>query len=107
MKLTDSIAEWPDLRNGAPDPLAIPPGGPPLFPVRPLLGKQSGFTTIDLAAGIERDTWSLEFFIKNLTDTTGDLYRFTECATQICGHETYIVPLTPRQFGLRYSQKFD
>jgi len=60
-----------------------------------------------LSTGIERDTWSLEFFIKNVTDTTGDLYRFTECATQVCGHETYIVPLTPRQFGLRYSQKFD
>jgi iron complex outermembrane recepter protein len=100
-------SEWPDLRNAAPDPLIPDPPKPVLDPIRPLLGKQHGFTTIDLSSGVERDAWSLEFFIKNITDTRGDLYRFTECATQVCGNETYRVPITPRLFGLRYSQKFD
>jgi len=96
-------SEWPDLRNGAPDPLI----GGQFDPVRSLLGKQSGFTILNLSTGVERDNWSLEFFIKNVTDTTGDLYKFTECATQVCGHEPYIVPVTPRMFGLQYSMKFD
>jgi iron complex outermembrane receptor protein len=98
-------SQWSDLRTRAADPLMF---NPPLGdPIRALLGHQHGFTQLDLATGLRSDVWSLEFFVKNVTDTRGDLYRFSECATQVCGHEHYQVPIEPRLIGIRFGQRFD
>lgn len=96
-------SQWSDLRTSAADPLFTSQ----LDPVRALLGHQHAFAQLDLSTGLTTDAWSAEFFVKNVTDTRGDLYRFSECATQVCAHEKYIVPITPRMFGIRFGQKFD
>src|SRR5262249_30618405 len=113
-------SQWSDLRTIAADPFCtpdnIPPGGscgrldglgPVLDPIRGLLGHQHGFMQLDLATGLRTDAWSLEVFVKNVTDTRGDLYRFSECSTQVCGHQTYQVPIQPRTIGIRFGQRFD
>jgi outer membrane receptor protein involved in Fe transport len=110
-------SQWSDLRTISADPLCIPTSPPlvpapscpvgPIDPIRALLGHQHGFTQLDLSTGVRTDTWSAEFFVKNVTDTRGDLYRFTECTTQVCGHEPYIVPTQPRLIGIRFGQRFD
>ena len=94
-------ASWPDLRVNAPNPVTGDFG-----PLRALLGKQRAFANVDFTTGIETDQWALELSILNAFDERDDLYRYAECTTQICGAEPYIATNTPREIGLRFSQKF-
>jgi hypothetical protein len=104
-----------DLRTIAADPLCTPAniaacgvdGQGTTEKIRMLLGHQHSFTQLDLSTGVRSDTWTAEFFVKNVTDTRGDLYRFAECTTQVCGNEHYQVPIVPRMFGIRFGQRFD
>ncbi|HEY2069974.1 MAG TPA: TonB-dependent receptor [Rhizomicrobium sp.] len=73
---------------------------------RSLLGKNKPFTTFDFTTGLERDDWSIEFFIQNLTDERGELGRYAECTPGTCGSEPYILPTQPRTIGLTFSKKF-
>ena len=102
-------SQWSDLRDTAQDPLFPQTVQTTPDPIRALLGHQHGFATLDISIGLQDPTsnWSLELYANNITDARGDLYRFGECSTQVCGHETYIVPTTPRLFGIRFGQKFD
>lgn len=83
---TDS---WPDLRN-----------------LRYLMGKMPGFGTFDFTMGISRDNWTLELSIQNVFDERGQLYRYAECTTQVCGYEPYEIVTPPRTIGLTFGQKF-
>lgn len=83
-----------------------------------ILGRLDAYTTLDLSAGIGKDNWSLDFYLRNATDERGELTRFTQCAETICGNpdrvavpgytngQIYTVPNQPRMFGVRFSQKF-
>ncbi|MDE2184800.1 MAG: TonB-dependent receptor [Alphaproteobacteria bacterium] len=82
-------SSWPDLRN-----------------VRTLLGQMPGYTTIDLTGGIGRGNWSLELSIQNVFDARGQVYRYAECTTQVCGYEPYVIVTQPRTIGLTFGQKF-
>lgn len=73
---------------------------------RALLGKNDAFTTVDLTAGIDRDNWSLELYVKNVGDTLGQLGRYAECTPGTCGFEPYLLVTQPRTVGLTFSQKF-
>ena len=73
---------------------------------RNIVGKQGAYELLDLTAGIENDRISVELYVKNAFDGRGDIYRYAECATQVCGAETYRVVYTPRTIGLRFGQKF-
>jgi len=92
---------WADLRVQAPNPVTGVE-----YPIRAALGKQSGFATADFTVGVERDSWHAEIFVENAFNTLADLYTYAECTTQVCGHEPYIVPNTPRMIGIRFGQKF-
>lgn len=94
-------SSWPDLRVQA-----ISPATGLETPVRSLLGKMPQFATFDLSFGIERGNWSAEFSVQNVFDERGQLYRFAECTTQVCGNEPYIIPTQPRLIGLKIGQKF-
>jgi len=59
-----------------------------------------------LTVGIETDKWALDLSLLNAFDERDDLYRYAECTTQICSAEPYIATNTPREIGLRFSQKF-
>jgi outer membrane receptor protein involved in Fe transport len=73
---------------------------------REILGKQKGFTTADLSAGIVFGDWRAEAYIVNVFDERGDLLHFTQCAEAVCGGKVYVVPTQPRTFGLKVGRKF-
>ena len=71
------------------------------------LGVQPGYTTLDLSAGIDEKTYSLEIFAKNITNETVQLYRYAECTPQTCAPYTVYAGLgQPRLIGIKYGQKF-
>lgn len=69
-----------------------------------LTGELKGFTNIDLALGTQWDSWTAEFYIRNLTDERDQLSRYQECGS--CYQRPYIVTNTPRTIGLRLGSKF-
>jgi outer membrane receptor protein involved in Fe transport len=106
---------WADMRVNQPfgDNPATP-GLPYLFNVREILGKQKGYGTADFTAGLARDNWTVELFVKNAFDVRGDVTRYAECAEPVCGSSgvpggpgrIYVVPNRPRLIGVRFGQKF-
>jgi outer membrane receptor protein involved in Fe transport len=74
------------------------------------LGPQRPYTSLDLSAGVTRGDFSLGVFIKNIYDERGEVYRYSECAAAVCSNKTngvtYIVPIQPRAFGIKFAQKF-
>ena len=70
-------------------------------------------TVLDLTAGIGRNSWFLELFVKNATDEDAPLYIGQECAiiafvpgVPACGQQTYGLRRQPITFGLKFSQEF-
>ncbi|HEY1961752.1 MAG TPA: TonB-dependent receptor [Rhizomicrobium sp.] len=94
--LVHESGRWADLRK-------VDASGDP---VRTLLGQVQPFTTVDLTAGVERDSWSAELALLNVFDATAEQGRYAECTTQVCGFQPYILPARPRTVALTFSQKF-
>jgi len=69
-------------------------------------GNLDAYTQVDLAAGIRRGNWSVDFFLKNVFDEHAELSRFAQCATDTCGFQPYTVHGAQRSFGVRFSQDF-
>ena len=68
-------------------------------------------TVLDLTAGIGRNSWLLELFVKNATDEDAPLYIGQECAiiavpVPACGQQTYGLRRQPMTVGLKFSQEF-
>jgi outer membrane receptor protein involved in Fe transport len=77
------------------------------------LGTQDAYTLLDMSFGIQKETWSAELFVDNLTDERAHLYRYSECSVAICAAPDgpgsgiiYSVINRPRTIGLKFSQKF-
>ena len=68
------------------------------------LGRLLDYGTVNLAVGIEWDSFNLELFASNLFDERGQASRFVQCGQ--CYQRPYIVPITPRTIGLRAGSKF-
>ena len=83
-------SSWADLRSAE----------------RQILGRQKAYGSFDVATGIERNGLTIELFGKNIFDRRGQVYRSSECAASVCGAETYVVPILPREIGIRVGQKF-
>ncbi|MBU6297720.1 MAG: TonB-dependent receptor [Alphaproteobacteria bacterium] len=88
--LVHQSGTWPDLRIAE----------------RTLLGQSRAYTMFDFTTGVERDNWTLELYVKNLTDERAQLGRYAECTPGVCGYETYILTSQPRTIGLTFGQKF-
>ena len=71
-----------------------------------ILGVASLLSMFSLTAGIAKDNWSFEILVKNAFDALGDTFRYSECATSVCGVQTYITPVVPRTIGVKFGQKF-
>lgn len=67
-------------------------------------GRLPAFAQVNLAIGAEWSTYSIEAFVRNLADERGQLSRFVQCGA--CTQRPYIVPNTPRTFGVRAGAKF-
>ena len=82
-------AEWADMRIAQ----------------RESLGQQPAFGALDLSFGLAKNNLTGDFFVDNLFDKRGELYRFTQCGS--CSIvANYVVPTQPRTVGLRIGQKF-
>ena len=86
---------------------------------RDILGKMDSYWLTDINLGVERENYSLEFYVRNITDERAEMYRFVQCLETICGRQDYTAgggPLLegdrytgrnqPRTFGLRWAQRF-
>ena len=71
-----------------------------------VFGNLSAYTELDLSAGIGKNNWSFDFYVKNATDERSELSRFAQCSTDICGFQPYTINGVPRTFGIRFSQEF-
>jgi outer membrane receptor protein involved in Fe transport len=71
-----------------------------------ILGDQPSYEIVDFSAGISRGTYSVELFANNVFDERTVLYRYVQCAEDICGEQPYIATTPPRTIGLKFSQKF-
>jgi outer membrane receptor protein involved in Fe transport len=76
------------------------------------LGNMPAYTTLDFALGVERNGLGLELFVKNATDSLGQLSRATPCNTCVAEGPglpppaVYVYPITPRLIGIKLSKKF-
>ena len=87
------------------------------------LGTMPAYMVFDLSAGIGKDNWTLNLYVKNLFDKNTEFGRYTLCATAICGNQNpsvniypapaeyangqvYTVAGQPRTIGIRFSQEF-
>lgn len=73
------------------------------------------YALVDLAAGVARDPWSAELYVKNLFDARGQLSKSIQCLETTCGDpdgltaiggKIYTVVSRPRTIGLRFGYKF-
>jgi iron complex outermembrane recepter protein len=71
-----------------------------------LYGDIPSSTFLDLTFGVQKDKYSVEFFVANATDESAPLYLTSECTPQVCGGQTYGVQNRPRTIGIRFSQDF-
>ncbi|MDP3747139.1 MAG: TonB-dependent receptor [Phenylobacterium sp.] len=72
---------------------------------RAVVGKISSYTTVDLTTGLEKGSWRVEAYVKNLFDEDGELNRFVQCNTSVCSR-VYTIPIRPRTIGFRFGQSF-
>ena len=70
-----------------------------------LLGPTGSFATFDLSTGLAKDSWSLEFFVKNLFDSRGVLSVNVDCAVSICAPYPLNYDTKPRLVGIKLSDK--
>jgi len=73
---------------------------------RAITGVRNGYQLVDLSAGVVKDVWTFELFSKNVFDATPDLYRYAQCATQVCGGKLYTYTTQPRTVGFRIGRRF-
>jgi iron complex outermembrane receptor protein len=71
-------------------------------------GNTPPFTTVDLSAGTGLNNWHLEAFIENAFDKRGELGKNSECNDQVhyCLLNAHVYTVKPRQFGIKFGQKF-
>ncbi len=72
---------------------------------RAVVGKISSYTTVDVTTGLERGSWRVEAYVKNLFDEDGALNKFVQCNAAVCSR-VYTIPIRPRTIGFRFGQSF-
>ncbi|MDZ4814269.1 MAG: TonB-dependent receptor [Pseudomonadota bacterium] len=81
-----------------------------------ILGNLDAYTTVDLSAGLGKDSWKLELYVNNVFDELAEVSKFTQCAEAVCGAagevdeypngQVYTITNQPRTLGIRFSQEF-
>jgi outer membrane receptor protein involved in Fe transport len=72
---------------------------------RAILGDLPAYTTLDLSAGFNWNTWNIDVFLKNATDERAQFSRSVQCPESVCGEQRYISTNQPRTLGIRVSQE--
>ncbi len=81
-----------------------------------LVGDLSAYTTMDLSAGFNHNSWSVSLYVNNLFDKRAQLYKYAECAEAVCAAhgvvaqypngQVYTVTNQPRTVGITFKQDF-
>ena len=71
-----------------------------------IFGDLPSYTTLDLAAGFGRNTWSVDLFVSNATGDDAPLQYTAECIAETCGGQPYGIRLRPRTISLMYTRDF-
>ena len=80
-----------------------------------LLGEALRRTGEDESAGVEKDAWTTDLFVKNLFDVRRQLSKSIQCNEAVCGDpggdtliggRIYTVVSRPRTIGPRIGRKF-
>ena len=80
-----------------------------------LYGDLDGYSLFDLSAGIRKNNWSLDVFVKNVFDERNQLSRFAGCVfacvlpdlvSEYPNGQQYLITGQPTTFGIRFSQEF-
>jgi outer membrane receptor protein involved in Fe transport len=81
-----------------------------------LLGDLPAYNSVDLSAGVQKGSWSLDAYVDNVFDKRAALYKFTECSPAVCAAhgasalypdgQVYTGFSVPRTFGIRFKQDF-
>ena len=70
------------------------------------------YTLVNLSTGIDKDNWTLSFYINNLFDERAEIdiedpgYGNQAVLQRPPGHKWTTVTNRPRSFGIRFSQRF-
>jgi iron complex outermembrane receptor protein len=52
------------------------------------------------------NNWTVELAVENAFDSRGQNDRYTECSTELCQAQVYVVPIQPRLISIKFGQKF-
>ena len=83
--------------------------------IQDIYGKMDAYTLVDIGAGVERGPWSVDFYVKNLFDTRGQISKSIQCNEVVCGDpfgltaiggKVYTTVTRPRTVGLKVGRKF-
>jgi iron complex outermembrane receptor protein len=82
---------------------------------RELIGRMPEYTIADFSFGLGNDRFEVELFVNNAFDERAELWRFAQCAEQVCATQellpaipgrVYVVTNQPRTFGIKFGQRF-
>ena len=79
---------------------------------RQFSGTQASFGVADFSGEVRRGPYALTLYVNNAFDERAELYKYQECATQVCGFQvgspytTYTGTNQPRTIGLIFRQEF-
>ena len=69
-------------------------------------GDFPSITLLDLAAGIRKETWSFDVFVKNVTNNDTPWYDTAQCSFSTCGAQRYIIRERPITIAAKFSKDF-
>ena len=60
----------------------------------------------DLSAGFRKDAYTFQLYLNNAFDERAQLYKYSVCATDVCGVNPYTFVNKPRTVGVKFGQEF-
>jgi outer membrane receptor protein involved in Fe transport len=70
-------------------------------------GDVPAYTTLDLSAGVRKNSYAVDLFIKNATGEDAPLYLTGQCTPATCGAQNYGVRVRPLTVGLKFTKDWD
>jgi len=72
-----------------------------------ILGVLPSYTTLDISAGIGKDSWGLDLFVSNATGEDAPLQYSAQCTAETCGGQVYGARIRPTTVGLRFTKDWN
>jgi iron complex outermembrane recepter protein len=76
-----------------------------IVPTSNVIGMQPAWGMLDMTVGAEKDKFTMQFLVSNVTNKLAELSRFNATNPQV-DNQVYIAPAQPRTFAIEFSQKF-